>query len=262
MPRPIDRVGIASLKRPIVVRDQARGWQHAVADITMSVDLPARFKGTHMSRFVEALEAWGDRVDYHGFRHLLEDLSQRLDASRSHLAFSFPYFMALAAPVSGSRALMDCQCRLSGTLGRNGFTMTLGVEVPVMTVCPCSLAISSVGAHSQRALVNMLVTFSGFLWIEDLAAIGRESASSPVFALLKREDEKKITESAFDHPCFVEDVVRAAAQRLEAHPLVKTYRVEVESLESIHNHNAFASIAGPSGNTDKAPRVPNGPEPL
>ena len=244
--RPVDRVGISCVRRPIVVRDRAKGWQHTVSTIEMSVDLPAHFKGTHMSRFVEALESWGGRLDYHGFRHLLEDLCRRLNASRSRLAFSFPYFIDQKAPVSGRVASMDYQCRLQGDLqSGSSFVMALHVEVPVMTVCPCSLAISDTGAHSQRALVRIKVTFSGFLWIEDLVDIACRSGSSPVYALLKREDEKYVTEAAFARPCFVEDVVRAAAQQLEDHPLVKTYRVEVESMESIHNHSAFACICGP-----------------
>ncbi len=242
VPLAIDRVGVKNLTHPLIVRDREQGQQHTVAKMDLSVDLPAAFKGTHMSRFLEALGDWTGILDYASFKQLLEDLKIRLQAKRAHLHFSFPYFREQTAPVSKSPALMDYQCFLQGRLEGEDMEMILGVDVPVMTVCPCSLAICDRGAHSQRAMVRIATRFSGLLWIEDLIDIGQQAGSSPVHALLKREDEKFVTDAAFDNAAFVEDVVRSAAQSLQKHPQVHAYRVEVESMESIHNHSAYACI--------------------
>ena len=227
VPLRIDRVGVKSLSIPLTVRDRARGEQRTVARVDLSVDLPARFKGTHMSRFLEALRGM-DTLDMPGCTRLLHDLRDRLQAR--------------SAPATGIPALVDYACFLRGTMRDAEAELALGVEVPVMTVCPCSKAISREGAHSQRAMIRMEAGCSGMLWLEDLIDIGRESGSSPVYALLKREDEKFVTEAAFAAPAFVEDVVRNAASRLAAHPRVRGFRVEVESMESIHNHSAYACI--------------------
>ncbi|MEG6550165.1 GTP cyclohydrolase FolE2 [Desulfocurvibacter africanus] len=238
----IDRVGVKHLMLPLVVRDRAQGVQHTVARVDLGVDLPAAFKGTHMSRFVEALENWKEELDYHSFKALLTDIRQRLSARKAYVVFRFPYFLKQASPKSGSPGWMSYECTLTGEMAGETMVFTLAVDVPVMTVCPCSLAISDQGAHSQRAMVRVMARFTGFLWLEDLIEIAEASASSPVYTLLKREDEKHVTESAFAKPTFVEDVVRGAAQRLDRHPQVNWYRVEVESFESIHAHSAFASI--------------------
>ncbi len=238
----IDRVGVKELSIPLTVRDRTRGRQHTVARVDLSVDLPAEFKGTHMSRFLEALRNMNTVLDAASCGNLLLDLRDRLQARSSHLCFQFTYFLEHEAPVTGSPALMDYPCFLRGNLLDDKVRLVLGVEVPVMTVCPCSKAISDEGAHSQRALVRIEAEFSGMLWLEDLIAIGQQSGSSPVYALLKREDEKFVTETAFASPAFVEDVVRNAAARLSAHPRVRGFRVEVESFESIHNHSAYACI--------------------
>ena len=242
VPLRIDRVGVKNLGIPLTVRDRAGGTQRTVASVDLSVDLPARFKGTHMSRFLEALRDMDTTLDMSGCARLLHDLRDRLEARSAHLNFQFSYFLEHKAPVTGIPALMDYVCFLRGVMREEAVELTLGVEVPVMTVCPCSKAISREGAHSQRALIRMEAGCSGMLWLEDLIAIGRESGSSPVYALLKREDEKFVTEAAFAAPAFVEDVVRNAASRLAAHPRVRGFRVEVESLESIHNHSAYACI--------------------
>jgi GTP cyclohydrolase I len=244
VPIPLDRVGIRGIKLPLLVRDRERGRQHTVASVELSVDLPADFKGTHMSRFVEALESWAGVLDYGAFKVLLLDLARRLEAGNAHLTFRFPYFAKKAAPVSGATGLLDYECMVSGELSGEAFTLTLGVDVPVMTVCPCSLAISDQGAHSQRAVVRIRCRGRGFVWLEELIEIAEGAASSPVYALLKREDEKFVTEAAFAKPTFVEDVTRAVAKALSGHPRVAWFSVEVESHESIHNHNAFAGIEG------------------
>ena len=239
---PIDRVGVKGLRLPIIVRDRESGTQHTVAEVSLAVDLPAEFKGTHMSRFVEALEHWSGDLDYTSFRTLLDDIVVRLQARSAHLRFVFPYFLRRRSPVSGASGLMDYTCRVEGLLKDGKLTFTLGADVPVMTVCPCSKAISDEGAHSQRAEVRIRTRFNGFLWLEDLIEIGEKAGSCQVYSLLKREDEKYVTETAFANPTFVEDVVRAAADGLDRHPQVHWFKVEVESFESIHNHSAFAVI--------------------
>ncbi|BDQ35391.1 GTP cyclohydrolase FolE2 [Pseudodesulfovibrio portus] len=239
---PIDRVGVKGLRLPIIVRDRESGIQHTVAQVSLSVDLPAEFKGTHMSRFVEALEHWSGDLDYHSFRTLLDDVVDRLQARSAHVRFVFPYFLRRKSPMSGASGLMDYTCRVDGLLKDGKLIFTLGADVPVMTVCPCSKAISDEGAHSQRAEVRIRTRFNGFLWLEDLIEIGERAGSCPVYSLLKREDEKYVTETAFANPTFVEDVVREAAKGLDEHPQVHWYKVEVESFESIHNHSAFAVI--------------------
>ncbi|MBG0791690.1 MAG: GTP cyclohydrolase I FolE2 [Desulfovibrionaceae bacterium] len=239
---PIDRVGVKGLKSPIIVRDRESGIQHTVAEVSLSVDLPAEFKGTHMSRFVEALEHWEGALDYNSFLTLLDDVVERLQARSAHIRFVFPYFLRRKSPVSGVNCLMDYTCRVDGLFKDGKLIFTLGADVPVMTVCPCSKAISDEGAHSQRAEVRIRTRFNGFLWLEDLIEIGERAGSCPVYSLLKREDEKYVTETAFANPTFVEDVVREAAKGLDEHPQVHWYKVEVESFESIHNHSAFAVI--------------------
>lgn len=244
VPIDLDRVGIKNFRLPLTVRDRARGRQHTVADVELSVDLPARFKGTHMSRFVEALSGFTGELDLVSFRALLDDVRDRLEAQNAHLTLNFPYFLSKSSPASGASALMDYACRVSGEFAGAKFRQTLSVAVPVMTVCPCSLAISDQGAHSQRAVVTIHCRFSGFVWLEELIELAEAAGSSPVYALLKREDEKFVTEQAFANPTFVEDVARQVARSLREHPKVTWFRVEVESFESIHNHSAFAGIEG------------------
>ncbi len=238
----IDRVGVKNLQLPLVVRDRERGRQHTVAEVDLFVDLPSRFKGTHMSRFVETLGNWDEGLDPTSFRTLLEDVRTRLEARHAHIHFRFPFFVRQTSPASGAPGLMGYDCSLVGELRENELSFVLGVDVPVMSVCPCSLAICDGPAHSQRSMVRIRTRFKGFLWIEDLIEIAEGAGSSPVYTLLKREDERAVTQAAFEHPAFVEDVVRSAAKALEDHPQVTWYRVEVESMESIHKHNAYASI--------------------
>ncbi|MDR2573863.1 MAG: GTP cyclohydrolase FolE2 [Desulfovibrio sp.] len=238
----IDRVGIRGLKLPLLVRDRKEGSQQTVAEVDLGVDLPSVFKGAHMSRFVEALEAWNDEISYQSLRRLLKTVKKRLGAQRAYARFCFPYFMRKPAPVSASSGLVPYECRLTGELDENGQTFLLEVDVPVMTVCPCSKAISREGAHSQRAVVRMSIRMTGFSWLEEFIEIAEKAASSAVYTLLKREDEKFVTERAFANPRFVEDVVRNVAQDFSSHKQVAWFRVEVESMESIHSHNAFASI--------------------
>ncbi|MDR2050775.1 MAG: GTP cyclohydrolase FolE2 [Deltaproteobacteria bacterium] len=238
----IDRVGVKNIRLPLVVSDKADGSRHTVALADLSVDLPASFKGTHMSRFMEALENWNENLNYQSLKRLLQDIKARLQADRAYASFRFTYFLRKKAPVSGSRGFTGYSCAISGELAGENPVLRLDLEVPVMTVCPCSKAISSEGAHTQRAMVRMRLGMTGFAWIEEFVELAEASASSPVYPVLKREDEKYVTELSFANPCFVEDVVRNVARGLEAHPHLSWFRVEVESQESIHPHNAFARI--------------------
>ncbi len=242
---PIDRVGLKNLSLPLLVKDRAAGHQHTVATVDIGVDLPAEFKGTHMSRFVEVLETWNEELDYATLKTLLETIKERLHARKAFVLFRFPYFIRKQAPATKSAGLVCYECCLTGELDSSDHakpSFLLEVKVPVMTVCPCSKAISDEGAHSQRAIVHIAVRMSGFSWLEDFIDLAELSGSSPVYTVLKREDEKYVTEHAFAEPTFVEDVVRNVAQRIEQHGQVSWYKVEVESFESIHCHNAFACI--------------------
>jgi len=243
-PLPIDRVGVKNLKVPLLVQDRLHGQQHTVADVDLCVDLPGEFKGTHMSRFLESLSHWSKVLTYESIKELLAEIIYRLEAQKALLRFDFPYFYSRRTPVSGHEFLMDYKSFLAGEFSMGEIKMTQGVEVPVMTVCPCSLAISQQGAHSQRAYVKIKCGYKGLLWLEELIDIGMCAGSSPVYPLLKREDEKYVTDEAFANPTFVEDVVRCAAFRLSRNSRILWYEVEVESFESIHNHSAYATITG------------------
>lgn len=246
---PIDRVGIKGVNLPVKVRSRAHGQdngsQSTVAKVDLVVDLPAHFKGTHMSRFVEALEHWAGDLSHSTFKNLLTDIRDRLQARSADVSFWFPYFQRRQSPASKAEGFMKYDCCVRGHMVGGDVDFTLTVAVPVMTVCPCSLALCDDRAgHSQRAKVTIQARAKGFLWLEDLIAIGEAAGSSPVYSLLKREDEKAVTEAAFANPAFVEDVVRAAARALSEHPRVASYVVEVESFESIHDHSAYAMIEG------------------
>ncbi|SIO15323.1 GTP cyclohydrolase I [Halodesulfovibrio marinisediminis DSM 17456] len=239
---PIDSVGVKNLRVPLLVRDRENGAQHTVAQVEVGVDLPAAFKGTHMSRFVESLETFGEELDYHSLRDLLAQIQERLSARNAFISFTFPYFMTLPSPATKRKSRMNYEVTLTGALEDEEMSCMLEVCVPVMTVCPCSKAISDEGAHSQRAEIRLQINMSGFAWIEEFIEIANNAGSSPVYSLLKREDEKYVTEYAFANPTFVEDVVRAVAKQLSEHEKIDWYRVEVESFESIHNHSAYAVI--------------------
>ncbi len=241
---PIDRVGVRGLRYPVQIREKSGGLQHTVATVSLAVDLPHDHKGTHMSRFVEALNAHGPVLDVHTIANLPAELSRRLHAQRSHVLFRFPFFLEKAAPVSGARGLLDYQVTFEVDFerGKEAAAFTVQVEVPVATLCPCSKAISTRGAHNQRGHATLSVRFSTPVWVEDLIRMVEDSASCELYSLLKRVDEKAVTERAYDNPVFVEDVVRNVAARATAHPDIVWYRIEAENFESIHNHQAFAVI--------------------
>src|ERR1700690_1572662 len=238
----IDKVGVRGLRFPIQVRDKARSVQNTVATIGMFVDLPKEFKGTHMSRFVEALNAHGSVIHVENFMDILRSLQQRLNSATSHLEIEFPYFMSKKSPVTRKKSLMDYVARFDAAACGAEIDFVLTVKAHVTTLCPCSKAIAKYGAHNQRGLVTVALRFTKPVWIEDVVAMIENSASSELYALLKRPDEKFVTERAYENPVFVEDLVRNVALKLNAHPRVTWYKVEAENFESIHNHNAYACI--------------------
>jgi GTP cyclohydrolase I len=238
----IDKVGVRGLRFPIQVRDKTRSVQNTVATIGMFVDLPKEFKGTHMSRFVEVLNAHGNIVHVENISDILHSLQKKLHAATSHLEIEFPYFMSKISPVSRQHSLMDYVARFDATACGLDIDFILTVKANVTTLCPCSKAIAKYGAHNQRGEVTVAIRFKKSVWIEDLIAIIEKSASSELYALLKRQDEKAVTERAYENPVFVEDLVRNVALRLNADKRVNWYKVEAENFESIHNHNAYACI--------------------
>jgi GTP cyclohydrolase I len=250
----IDKVGVRGLRFPVQVRDKARRFQNTVATLGLFVDLPKEFKGTHMSRFIEVLNAHGSVVHVENIPDILQALQAKLQAATSHLEMEFPYFMVKRSPVSRQEGVMDYTARFEAAACGKEIDFVLTVKVNVTTLCPCSKAIAKYGAHNQRGEVTVAVRFRKPIWIEDLIAIIESSASSELYALLKRPDEKAVTERAYENPVFVEDLVRNIAVRLNAHREVSWYRVEAENYESIHNHNAYACI-------EKAGAVPGRGQP-
>ena len=245
----IDQAGVRDLRYPITVLDRARGEQQTIASLSMSVGLPYRFKGTHMSRFVETLEDHRGEVTMRTLPTILRELRGRLDAEGARIEAKFPYFLEREAPVSGGKALMDYDCFFLGASKGQEEDFVLGVRVPVTSLCPCSKAISDYGAHNQRGYVTIEVrpqrTAEGepeLVWIEELVEVAERSGSSPVYPLLKRPDERHVTMRAYDNPVFVEDIVRNVAGELRGDGRISWFRIEAINQESIHNHNAFAEI--------------------
>jgi GTP cyclohydrolase IB len=238
----IDKVGVRGLRFPIQVRDEARSVQNTIATIGMFVDLPKEFKGTHMSRFIEVLNAHGSVIHVENINEILHALQKRLHAATSHLEIEFPYFMSKKSPVSRMESLMNYTARFDAAACGPEIDFVLTVKANVTTLCPCSKAIAKYGAHNQRGEVTVAIRSREIVWIEDLIAMIEKSASSELYALLKRQDEKAVTERAYENPVFVEDLVRNVALRLNADRRVNWYKVEAENFESIHNHNAYACI--------------------
>jgi GTP cyclohydrolase I len=238
----INKVGIKSIRHPVKVRDRSGGEQHTIAVFNMYVDLPQHFKGTHMSRFVEILNRHEREITVESFREMLAEVNERLEAHAAHIEMHFPYFINKAAPVSGVNSLMDYDVSFIGERKGGVEHMHLKVVVPVTSLCPCSKKISDYGAHNQRSHVTVSARLDGFVWIEEIIELVEQEASCELFGLLKRPDEKYVTERAYDNPKFVEDMVRDVAARLNAEPRISAYVVESENFESIHNHSAYAMI--------------------
>lgn len=236
----LKHVGIRNLRWPIVLVDREKGSQHTVAEVALAVDLPQEQRGTHMSRFVECLKQVGP-IRPHELEEVLDGLRQKLEARKALLEFSCPYFITKKAPVSGIESYLDVDCHFKAEKG-DTFSLEVGVDVPIHTLCPCSKEISKYGAHNQRAWARICIRSSRPVWIEELVDMAEKGASTPLYSLLKRPDEKCVTEMAYENPRFVEDAVREIALQLNADPRIDWYTVTVESEESIHNHNAFATV--------------------
>jgi GTP cyclohydrolase I len=239
----IDRVGIKSIRHPARIQERDGGLQHTVAHFGMYVGLPHHFKGTHMSRFVEILNAHEREISPDTFRLMLREMVKKLEAESGKIEMSFPYFVSKKAPVSGVASLMDYEVTFIGEIREGREAFTLKVVVPVTSLCPCSKRISERGAHNQRSHVTIAARINRFVWIEELIDVAENEASSELYGLLKRPDEKFVTENAYDYPKFVEDMVRDIAAKLNADKRVTGYVVESENFESIHNHSAYAMIA-------------------
>lgn len=238
----INKVGIKDIRHPVRVRDRSGGEQHTIATFNMYVNLPHNFKGTHMSRFVEILNVPGREISVDSFKDMLTEMTGRLEAEAGHIQMTFMYFVTKAAPVSAVRSLMDYEVTFIGEICDSRPTMNVKVVVPVTSLCPCSKKISKYGAHNQRSHVTVNVRVQDFIWIEDIIDLVEKEASCELYGLLKRPDEKYVTERAYDNPKFVEDMVRDIAAKLNQDDRVAAYAVESENFESIHNHSAYAMI--------------------
>ncbi len=238
----IDRVGIKDIRHPVVIRDRTGRDQHTVARFNMYVRLPHHFKGTHMSRFVEILNRHEYEITVDTFRDMLVEMRRVLDVESGAIEMSFPLFISKAAPVSNVQSLMDYEVSFIGQVNKAGQEVIVRVVVPVTTLCPCSKKISDYGAHNQRSHVTLEVRLREFVWVEELIGMVEEVASCELYGLLKRPDEKYVTERAYENPKFVEDIVRDLAVRLKKDPRIAAFKVESENFESIHNHSAYAML--------------------
>ena len=239
---PINKVGIKDIYHPVRVKDRRGGEQHTVASFNMYVALPHNFKGTHMSRFVEVLNRNEREISVESFRDMLAEMTERLDAESGHIEMNFPYFVMKKAPVSGVASLMDYKASLIGEFHNGAANLWIKVVVAVTSLCPCSKDISDYGAHNQRSHITICARISDHMWLEELIDFAEQEASCELYGILKRPDEKYVTERAYDNPKFVEDIVRDVAVRLNNEPRVRAYVVESENFESIHNHSAYALI--------------------
>lgn len=239
----INKVGVKSIRYPITVLDKKNGTQHTIGTINMYVNLPHHFKGTHMSRFIEILNRYRQGINIKNISNILNEIKKSLKAESAHMEIEFPYFIEKQAPVTKSKSLMEYTCKIIGS-HNHSLDLVVGVEVPVTTLCPCSKEISKKGAHNQRSIVTVKIRFKKvkIYWIEDLIKIIEDSASCEIYAILKRPDEKYVTEKAYNNPMFVEDVVRNVAEKLMRDPNITWFSVESENIESIHNHNAYAFV--------------------
>ena len=239
----IDKVGISDVSYPIEVLDKKNVKQGTTATVNMYVDLPHQFKGTHMSRFIEVLNEYRGEITIRNMSEILKEIARSLEAKSAHMELSFKYFIEKEAPVSKAKSLMGYDCRFIGTYTQgNGEDFILEVTVPVMNLCPCSKEISQTAAHNQRSEVVVRVRFNDFVWIEDIVSLVERSASCDLYALLKRPDEKYVSEHAYDNPRFVEDIVRIIASDLMNDEKVDWFSVRSKNFESIHNHNAYAFV--------------------
>ncbi|MCE5199039.1 MAG: GTP cyclohydrolase FolE2 [Armatimonadota bacterium] len=239
----IQRVGVKELHLPLLIKQKDGGFQSVLANITVGVELPKDYRGTHMSRLVEIVFKWSQKpLSGHDIKLILEQVRERLNATRANITVRFKYFMEKQAPVSGSVSALDYDCEFTGTLSDSNLDFILGVEVPITALCPCSKEISDYGAHNQRGVIRARIRYQGnaYYWIEDLVTELESTASCGIYPLLKRSDEKFVTERAYQTPKFVEDILRDAVLVLRGSNDILWYELETETFESIHNHSAYA----------------------
>lgn len=237
----IDRVGVKNVSYPITVLDKKNQKQNTIAIINMYVNLPHDFRGTHMSRFIEVLENHRGEIYIHTIEDILVEMKKKLKAESSYIEIEFPYFIEKQAPVSRAKSLMEYRCKFIGE-HNDKFDLIVQLNIPITTLCPCSKSISAHGAHNQRGIVTLKVKTKKLIWIEDLVKLVENCASSPLYTLLKRQDERYVTEHAYNNPAFVEDIVRDISLKLDKKKGIKWFSVEAENFESIHNHNVYAII--------------------
>jgi len=248
----IDDVGISGVRYPISVFDENQGKQDTVGTMALSVSLPSEQRGSHLSRFIEILDAHAGEITPHSIPRILAAIRGRLESNSARLEVTFPYFLRRSAPVSGASALIDYSCGFTATTEGEHFHLIITACVPVTSVCPCSKAISDYGAHNQRGYITIAATPAidpngelADIWMEDLIEVAEQAASSPVFPLLKRPDERHVTMLGYDNPVFVEDMVRGVAEQVRTDPRISQFTVEAVNDESIHNHGAFARLTWP-----------------
>ncbi len=238
----IDKVGIKDIKYPVRIKDRAGREQYTIANFNMYVNLPHDFKGTHMSRFVEILNEHDAEITVQSFKDMLIEMLKRLEANSGYIEMTFSYFVRKTAPVSAVKSLLDYEVTFIGQIIDGKPSITVKVVVPVTSLCPCSKKISEYGAHNQRSHVTVTAKTNDFIWIEDIIDLVEKEASSELYGLLKRPDEKHVTERAYENPKFVEDMVRDVAKKLNEEERITAYILESENFESIHNHSAYAMI--------------------
>lgn len=239
----IQKVGVKRVHLPLQILTQNGDYQMVIANVSLCADLTAQYRGTHMSRFMEILNRWSKKkLSSSEIKDILKEVCQKLEAERAQVSIDFKYFMEKASPVTSSTGFIDYDCLFYGLMEKEKFSFVLGVKVPIQLVCPCSLEISDYGAHNQRAEVNVKLEYypQNFIWLEELVRTIESAGSSAVYPVIKREDEKFITESSFDNPKFVEDVLRDMVGCFRKDDRIRWFEVECDSFESIHNHNAFA----------------------
>lgn len=240
---PLAKVGVRGLRYPIFVLDKKNKKQATTAIVDLFVNLPHDYKGTHMSRFIEIFHKYRNDISMKHFLSMLSEMREKLNAEKAFGTIRFPFFIEKESPVTKTKGMLSYDCAYEGEVGKDERKFFISIAVPVSTLCPCSKAISEYGAHNQRGIVRVKLLYEDFFWIEDVIATIESCASSPLYACLKRSDEKFVTEHAYDNPRFVEDVVREVYRALASFPLAKQFSwfsIEAENFESIHNHNAYA----------------------
>ncbi|SCY75911.1 GTP cyclohydrolase I [Nitrosospira sp. Nl5] len=238
----INRAGIRAIRHPVKITDNDSGIQHTVAMFNMYVNLPHHFKGVHMSRFVEILNSHESEISVESFEGILRAMVKKLETESGGIEMTFPYFINKTAPVSRVKSLLDYEVTFIGEIKNGSYSFTMKIIVPVTSLCPCSKQISAYGAHNQRSHMSISIRTNSCVWIEELIRMAEDQASCELYGLLKRSDEKYVTEKAYDNPKFVEDVVRDIAEMLNRDTRIESYIVESENFESIHNHSAYALI--------------------